>query len=55
MENSTPLNEQGRQQFNIDGMVIWAKTIEEALDIVNLSIIDPDERFQDDLGQDVLR
>lgn len=58
MENSNPLDEQGRQQFNIDGMMVWAKTIEEALDIANLAVIDPDERFpptEDELGQDVLR
>ena len=54
METTTP---QEKQQFDIDGMVIWANSIEEALDIANLAIIDPEERFpsQDDLGQDVLR
>ena len=54
MENITP---QEKQQFDIDGMIVWANSIEEALDIANLAIIDPEERFpsQDDLGQDVLR
>jgi len=54
MEN-TP---QEKQQFDIDGMIIWANSIEEALDIANLAIIDPEERFppmEDQLGQDVLR
>lgn len=49
---------QERQQFDIDGMIIWANSLEEALDIANLSVIDPDERFpptEDELGQDVLR
>ena len=55
MENITP---QERQQFDIDGMTIWANSLEEALDIANLSVIDPEERFppiEDQLGQDVLR
>lgn len=55
METTTP---QEKQQFDIDGMIVWANSIEEALDIANLAIIDPEERFppsQDDLGQDVLR
>lgn len=53
MEN-TP---QEKQQFDIDGMTIWANSLEEALDIANLAIVDPEERFppEDDLGQDVLR
>ena len=54
MENITP----ERKQFDIDGMTIWAYSLEEALDIANLSIIDPEERFppmEDNLGQDVLR
>lgn len=49
---------QERQQFDIDGMIIWANSLEEALDIANLAVIDPDERFpptEDELGQDVLR
>ena len=49
---------QERQQFDIDGMIIWANSLEEAIDILNLSVIDPDERFppmEDELGQDVLR
>jgi len=53
MENTTP----EKQQFDIDGMTIWANSLEEALDIAN-AIIDPEERFppmEDQLGQDVLR
>lgn len=56
MENTTPPQE--RQQFDIDGMTIWANSLEEAIDIANLAVIDPDERFppmEDELGQDVLR
>lgn len=59
MENITPPPPPPeRKQFDIDGMTIWAYSLEEALDIANLSIIDPEERFppmEDNLGQDVLR
>lgn len=58
MEQKPPiLDEQGRQQFDIDGMIIWAKSLEEALDILNLSIIDAEEIFssEEKYGQDVLR
>jgi len=55
MKNTTTSPE--KQQFDIDGMTIWANSLEEALDIANLAIVDPEERFpsEDDLGQDVLR
>jgi len=58
MENITPPPPPPeRKQFDIDGMLIWAYSLEQALDIANLAIVDPEERFpsEDDLGQDVLR